>query len=169
MLYVLYQKAHCKTLCFLLPPLISFISPLSPSPSPEELSALQLIAKPDYPVAAGQSVHLHCMALTMPRNVSWSWQRWKNQTWQKVGNGRDLTLTEPDQSGQYCCFAKSNSTFQRASPGHKVYIVSTHATGQFWINVKLKSFKVCVTYFFVLMNHAGQFIWTLMMTTEILF
>ena len=130
MLYVLYQKAHCKTLCFLLPPLISFISPLSPSHSPEELSALQLIAEPDYPVAAGQRVHLHCKASTMPRVVSWSWQRWENQTWQKVGNGRDLTLTEPDQSGQYRCFANSSS-FQEESPEHKVYIVSTHATGQF--------------------------------------
>ncbi|CAK6971496.1 uncharacterized protein LOC118337591 [Scomber scombrus] len=93
----------------------------------EELSALQLIAEPDYPVAAGQSVHLHCMASTMPRVVSWSWQRRENQTWQKVGSGRDLTLTEPDQSGQYRCYAMSNS-FQRVSPEHTVYIISTHAT-----------------------------------------
>ncbi|XP_044023070.1 uncharacterized protein LOC122861989 isoform X2 [Siniperca chuatsi] len=93
----------------------------------EKLSPLQLEATPGYPVAAGQSVHLHCSAFTMPDSVTWSWQHRKNETWREVGSGRTLILTEPKQSGHYRCCAKSQFQ-QSVSPIHAVYIISMGAT-----------------------------------------
>ncbi|XP_034714885.1 uncharacterized protein LOC117936165 [Etheostoma cragini] len=96
----------------------------------EKLSPLQLVATPDYPVAAGQKVDLHCRAFTIPVSVMWSWQRMENQIWQDVGTDRDMmTLTKPEQSGLYRCRGKSNFT-QRSvvSSNHTVYIISVTAT-----------------------------------------
>lgn len=107
----------------LLPPsIILHLSPETPSP-------LQLVAKPDYPVAAGQRVDLHCKTFTMPDSAVWSWQRLENQIWTEVERGRDLTLTNPEQSGLYRCHAETNLSQKRVSPDHAVYIVSMHATG----------------------------------------
>ncbi|KAA8582087.1 hypothetical protein FQN60_008827, partial [Etheostoma spectabile] len=73
--------------------------------------AVGLVATPDYPVAAGQKVDLHCRAFTIPVSFMWSWQRMENQTWQDVGTDRDMmTLTKPEQSGLYRCRGKSNFT-----------------------------------------------------------
>ncbi|XP_042244523.1 uncharacterized protein LOC121880950 [Thunnus maccoyii] len=94
----------------------------------ENLSPLQLVATPDYPVAEGQRVTMHCSAFTMPASVSWSWQRLENQTWQQVATGRDLTLTEPEQSGLYRCHAESRLSQTSMSPTHNVYIISIRAT-----------------------------------------
>ncbi|XP_069563210.1 uncharacterized protein [Brachyistius frenatus] len=94
----------------------------------EELSPLQLEATPNYPVAAGQSVSLHCSALTTPASVTWSWQRLKNQTWEEVGTGRELTLTEPEQSGSYRCLAEALLSPTLKSPNHNVFIISMRAT-----------------------------------------
>lgn len=94
----------------------------------EKLSALQLLATPDYPVAAGQRVDLHCSAFTMPDFVFWFWDHMENQTWQEVSTGRDLTLTEPRQSGLYRCRAVSRLSQTSMSHNHMVYIISMHAT-----------------------------------------
>ncbi|XP_054469930.1 uncharacterized protein LOC129103466 [Anoplopoma fimbria] len=91
--------------------------------APEEKLSLQLVAIPDYPVAAGQRVNLHCNAFTMPDSVKLSWHRLENQTWQEVANGGDLTLTKPEQSGLYCCRAEN-----QLSQNHTVYIISMHTT-----------------------------------------
>ncbi|XP_041809818.1 uncharacterized protein LOC121618395 [Chelmon rostratus] len=91
-------------------------------------SALQLQATPDYPVAAGQRVDLHCSALTKANYVTWAWDRLENQTWREVSHGQDLTLTEPQQSGLYRCRTESNSSQRNVSPDHMVYIISVHAT-----------------------------------------
>ncbi|XP_042356005.1 uncharacterized protein LOC121953159 [Plectropomus leopardus] len=101
-----------------------------PTEAPEEkLPPLQLVATPNYPVAVGQKVHLHCSAVNMTVSVKWVWQRQENQTWQEVGTGRDQTLTEPEESGIYRCRAQSRLSQKNVtSPEHTVYIVSKHTT-----------------------------------------
>ncbi|XP_071354809.1 uncharacterized protein [Trachinotus anak] len=94
----------------------------------EMLSPLQAVATPDYPVAAGQTVNLHCSAFTMPKYVNWSWQHLENLTWQHVGSGRDLTLTQPKQSGLYRCCAKT-WFLQHVSRNLTVYIIAMQPTG----------------------------------------
>ncbi|KAM9707425.1 uncharacterized protein ACNS7B_000034 [Menidia menidia] len=94
----------------------------------DELSPLQVVATPDHPVAAGQRVHLHCSALTEPAFVTWSWKHLQNQTWKEVGKGRELILTEPEQSGVYCCHAKVLLSQHRVSRNHTVFIVSIQTT-----------------------------------------
>ncbi|XP_056282639.1 uncharacterized protein LOC130201593 isoform X2 [Pseudoliparis swirei] len=96
--------------------------PPHPSSSPETLS-LQLEAIPDYPVAEGQRVNLHCKASTMPGSAQWSWQRLRNHTWHEMKTGGDLTLTEPEQSGLYRCRAE-----RQFSQNHAVYITSMQTT-----------------------------------------
>lgn len=98
--------------------------PPHPSSSPETLS-LQLEAIPDYPVAEGQRVNLHCKASTMPGSAQWSWQRLRNHTWHEMKTGGDLTLTEPEQSGLYRCRAE-----RQFSQNHAVYITSMQTTGR---------------------------------------
>ncbi|XP_049451620.1 uncharacterized protein LOC125900575 [Epinephelus fuscoguttatus] len=95
----------------------------------EKLSPLQVVATPDYPVAAGQRVELYCSAYAMPDTVMWIWKHLQNKTWQEVGYSRDLTLTKPEQSGLYRCCAKSQLTQKNVtSPDHQVYIISMQAT-----------------------------------------
>ncbi|XP_039992270.1 uncharacterized protein LOC120794937 [Xiphias gladius] len=91
------------------------------------LSPLQVVATPDYPVAAGQTVNLHCSAFDVPNFVNWSWQHLQNMTWQEVSGSRDLTLTEPKQSGLYRCRAESRSS-QRVSHNLTVYIIAMQPT-----------------------------------------
>ncbi|XP_054652943.1 uncharacterized protein LOC129192693 isoform X2 [Dunckerocampus dactyliophorus] len=92
----------------------------------ESIGPLTLTATPDYPVAEGQKVIMHCSGPTSA-NVVWSWQRQQNQLWQDVGIGNNLTLSEPGHSGLYRCNA-SNKHSDNVSPTHNVYIVSFHAT-----------------------------------------
>ncbi|XP_031166062.1 uncharacterized protein LOC116057642 [Sander lucioperca] len=96
----------------------------------EKLYSLQLVATPDYPVAAGQKVDLHCTAFTIPVSIKWSLQRLKNQTWQDVGTDRDMmTLTKPEQSGLYRCRSETSSSQESVvSANHTVYIISVNAT-----------------------------------------
>nr|XP_020446627.1 uncharacterized protein LOC109955126 [Monopterus albus] len=98
---------------------------VSNSSSEGPLSLLELVATPNYPVAAGQTVKLHCSAVPM-----WdiSWQHLENQTWQNVSADLDLTLTEPQQSGLYRCCAKNRVQQRRISPNHTVYIVAMQPT-----------------------------------------
>lgn len=98
---------------------------------PEMPSSVELLATPDYPVAAGQRVSLHCSASYSPASTVWIWERHENQTWQEVGSGTDLILTEPEQSGEYRCRAM-RSIFV-TSNSHTVYIVSMHATGWWFV------------------------------------
>nr|XP_040055978.1 uncharacterized protein LOC120833161 isoform X2 [Gasterosteus aculeatus aculeatus] len=98
----------------------------SSSPPVEEKPSLQLVAIPDYPVAAGRRVNLQCRAFTVQDSVGLSWQRLRNQTWLPAGVGGHLTLTEPEQSGLYRCLTAAESRF---SQNHTVYIVATHTTG----------------------------------------
>ncbi|XP_074548752.1 uncharacterized protein LOC141806933 [Halichoeres trimaculatus] len=94
----------------------------------EKLSSLQLVASPDYPVAEGQMVHLHCSASSVPKTVIWSWQHLENQTWHHAGNESDLTLSKPKQSGLYRCRAMSLHSSWGVSPNHTVLIISMHPT-----------------------------------------
>ncbi|GAA6213423.1 uncharacterized protein LOC108875078 [Lates japonicus] len=100
---------------------------ISTSTLPEKLSALQVEVVPDYPVAAGQPVNLHCSAFTVPANVNWSWHHLEDLNWREVSSSRDLTLTEPEQSGVYCCYAVSPSS-QRWSRNLTVFIIATRPT-----------------------------------------
>ncbi|KAM6912242.1 uncharacterized protein FYW49_010754 [Xenentodon cancila] len=94
----------------------------------EKLPPLQLEATPDNPVAAGQRVHLHCSAFPMSAFATWSWQRQQNQTWKEVAVGRELILTEPQQSGAYRCHAESRLSQRSVSQTHTVLIVSMKTT-----------------------------------------
>ncbi|XP_035466335.1 uncharacterized protein LOC118286194 isoform X1 [Scophthalmus maximus] len=93
----------------------------------EKLSPLQLVATPFYPVVAGQTVNLHCSALTTPASVIWSWQRLENLAWREVGRVNNLTLTEPWQSGPYRCSAETRFS-QSVSYTITVLIIATQPT-----------------------------------------
>lgn len=96
------------------------------------LCPLQLEAVPDYPVAAGQRVDLHCPSFSTTFSVTWSWQRLQNETWTAVASGQDLTLTEPEQSGRYRCLARWGLSQERESTQHAVLIVSMPARGRYY-------------------------------------
>lgn len=92
------------------------------------MSPLQVVAVPDYPVAAGQSVRLHCSTGNMSVHAIWFWQHLQSQTWKVVGNSSELTLTKPQQSGQYRCLAENWFSQKIWSPNHTVFIISIQAT-----------------------------------------
>lgn len=119
--YIIPTSSVCN--CF-----ISTLPSFHPSPPFPSLEMnLQLVATPDYPVAAGQKVELHCRILPVPHHNIWSWQRWQNQTWKDVGESdMNLTLTKPEESGRYCCYSKASD---RRSPEHAVYIVAMKTKG----------------------------------------
>ncbi|XP_029983266.1 uncharacterized protein LOC115414184 isoform X2 [Sphaeramia orbicularis] len=95
-------------------------------PRPENV---QLLAIPDYPVAEGQRVDMHCTADDEYVVSNWTWDRMNdNGTVTTVGRSKDLTLTEPEQSGQYRCSAGNLRGFLPSSV-HTVYIVSIQAKG----------------------------------------
>ncbi|XP_072221460.1 uncharacterized protein [Leuresthes tenuis] len=94
----------------------------------EKPPPLQLVAIPDYPVAAGRRVHLHCSAPTEPVIIIWSWKHLHNQTWKQVGKGPELILTEPEQSGVYRCNANILPSQNSESPDHTVFIIAIETT-----------------------------------------
>lgn len=92
----------------------------------ETFPPLWVVATPDYPVAAGQKVSLYCSSSIISGTGTWSWERLRNQSWEKQGNSRELILTKPEQSGEYrCC----SSVVNCANQTHTVYIISTQTTG----------------------------------------
>lgn len=100
-------------------------------------STCVLVATPDYPVAAGQTVQLQCSAEPLSPNASPSyvWQRLENDTWVAVSNGSDVTLAEPNQSGLYSCF--DTRSRESVSQNHTVFIVAIPPTG--WLCERLNS------------------------------
>nr|XP_020503654.1 uncharacterized protein LOC109994587 [Labrus bergylta] len=106
----------------------SFITSNYSSTTEEMLSTLRVVDVPDYPVSVGQTVHLSCSALSKPASVTWTWQHLENQIWQEVGSGKDLTLSEPRQSGLYRCRARTDTQPWRESLNHTVYIISRNLT-----------------------------------------
>ncbi|XP_067336636.1 uncharacterized protein [Channa argus] len=100
--------------------------------STETLTNVTVEAKPDYPVAEGQTVNLHCSSVNVSVNVSYSWECLKNQTWKLVSNSTDLSLTKPNESGIYRCSARYQSTLI-VSSNHTVYIVAILPTDKLGI------------------------------------
>lgn len=98
------------------------------------MPVLQLVATPDYPVAAGQSVVLRCSSSIKPLSITFSWHHLQNRTWKNVSVGSELILTKPQQSGLYRC-----QDCILYSQNHTVYIISVNATGWFgsYYNMKL--------------------------------
>ncbi|XP_077415727.1 uncharacterized protein LOC144044899 [Vanacampus margaritifer] len=107
------------------------------------LPALQLTATPDYPVAAGQKVSLHCSAPNLTAYDNWYWQRQGKETWKRVAEGDNLTLSEPQQSGMYRCLAQ-RSLIESVSPNHTVLIISFHTTDNVAITALVLSFLALI-------------------------
>ncbi|KAK5857551.1 hypothetical protein PBY51_010790 [Eleginops maclovinus] len=99
----------------------------TPMTTEVRIPALQLVAKPGYPVTEGQRVQLYCGPSTIPDSVKWSWELLGDKSSKVVGNSSDLTLTKPEQSGRYQCVAQNTVSIRRSSE-HIVYIISTHTT-----------------------------------------
>ncbi|XP_028995531.1 uncharacterized protein LOC114848854 isoform X2 [Betta splendens] len=103
---------------------IAFTEPVSPS--------CVLVATPDYPVAAGQTVHLRCSSEPpSSSSSSFIWQRLQNQTWASVGYGAALTLTAAEQSGLYRCCAGNRTQSQN----HTVFIVAAPPAADGYVGV----------------------------------
>ncbi|KAK5602682.1 hypothetical protein CRENBAI_004811 [Crenichthys baileyi] len=93
--------------------------------------ALNLVATPDYPVAAGQSVELSCnSANPSPVPITWWRYRLQIETWENVSVGKVLILTQPQESGKYRCQTRNASTVSIVSQNHTVFIVSIPTTGR---------------------------------------
>ncbi|KAG7224135.1 hypothetical protein INR49_019870, partial [Caranx melampygus] len=88
---------------------------------------VRAMASPEYPVAAGQTVKLYCSFVTNMPTVSWYWQYQIKETWQDFGNMMNLTLTEPNQTGTYRCYAKAESIGEMSNTV-TVYIVAMQPT-----------------------------------------
>ncbi|XP_069392631.1 uncharacterized protein [Paralichthys olivaceus] len=101
-------------------------STLDTSTETDNLPHLQLVATPDYPGVAGQTVELYCNTTIAP-HFRFSWQRLESQTWREVAQGLRLTLNEPKQSGLYRCRAE-NQYYQKESNVITVYIIATQPT-----------------------------------------
>lgn len=97
---------------------------------------VQAVVSPEYPVAAGLTVKLHCSVETNMPQVSWNWVYLTKTGWQNVGNTMDLSLTEPNQTGTYCCYASATGIKQKSSNTVTAYIVAMQPTGM-W------SFLIC--------------------------
>ncbi|XP_054909152.1 uncharacterized protein LOC129374659 [Poeciliopsis prolifica] len=88
------------------------------------LNCPHLVATPDYPVAAGQTVELRCQTIIPSQNISWSRSHLQNESWENVGSGHVLVLTEPKQTGMYRCEIRNAGSVACVSQNHVVYIVS---------------------------------------------
>ncbi|XP_030614971.1 uncharacterized protein LOC115801341 [Archocentrus centrarchus] len=93
----------------------------------ETIPPLDVVAIPNYPVAAGEKISLYCSTPTTSESVTWSWKHQQNQTWKEVGSGKELTLTKPEQSGEYRCCAKRQMLQKCTNNTHTVYIISVQA------------------------------------------
>ncbi|XP_043999417.1 uncharacterized protein LOC122846477 [Gambusia affinis] len=89
-----------------------------------------LVATPDYPVAAGLTVELLCQTTIPSQNITWSRSHLQNESWEYVGSGKVLLLTEPKQTGTYRCEIRNNGTVTCKSQNHAVYIVSISTAGE---------------------------------------
>ncbi|KAM4540196.1 uncharacterized protein V3H82_022220 [Fundulus diaphanus] len=89
---------------------------------------LRLVATPDYPVAAGQQVQLRCITEPLSQTITWSRYNLQNESWENVGSGADLVLTEPNESGQYRC--ETRNVLKSVSQYHTVYIVYMPTMGE---------------------------------------
>lgn len=101
----------------------------STAPPLGTLPALEIVARPDYPVAVGEEVHLNCSAPPIPMPANWSWLHLQNKKWTLVGSEKELTLTKPEESGVYRCQAVTHVSQMSQSQNYTVYIVSVQATG----------------------------------------
>ncbi|XP_060938131.1 uncharacterized protein LOC133014934 [Limanda limanda] len=86
-----------------------------------------LRVKPDYQVVTGPTVELYCHANTIPPYIRWSWQHLEGETWREVDHSRNLSLTEPNQSGLYRCRAE-NGYSESTSNIIRVYIIPMQPT-----------------------------------------
>ncbi|XP_015234697.1 PREDICTED: uncharacterized protein LOC107087563 [Cyprinodon variegatus] len=98
-------------------------------PTTRMMDVLHLEAIPDYPVAAGQTVQLSCKNISS-KIITWSRFHLQNQSWENVGSGMVLTLTEPKQSGKYRCETHNVFNVKSMSQNHTVYIVSIPTIGE---------------------------------------
>uniref|UniRef100_A0A1A8RKV2 Adhesion molecule with Ig-like domain 3 n=1 Tax=Nothobranchius rachovii TaxID=451742 RepID=A0A1A8RKV2_9TELE len=97
-------------------------SPPNTTEATEKL-ILQAMAVPDYPVASGQKVQLSCRSAFSLNPVLWNWSHLQNNTWKKVIDGKELTLSKPEDSGLYRCYAETK--FQKSvSQNLTVFIIS---------------------------------------------
>lgn len=97
--------------------------------STEMLPAVKIVAKPDYPVAAGQVVLLYCSSAPVSLSVNWTWLHLlQDKSWKVVGFEKQLTLTKPEESGQYQCKAETQMQMKQ-SQIYTVCIVSFQAAG----------------------------------------
>lgn len=109
--------------------LLSTIKPKTTVP----VDCPHLVATPDYPVAAGLTVELLCQTTIPSQNITWSRSHLQNESWEYVGSGKVLLLTEPKQTGTYRCEIRNNGTVTCKSQNHAVYIVSISTAGQMWV------------------------------------
>lgn len=110
-------------------------------PTTRMMDVLHLEAIPDYPVAAGQTVQLSCKNISS-QIITWSRFHLQNQSWENVGSGMVLTLTEPKQSGKYRCETHNVFNVKIMSQNHTVYIVSIPTIGQFFPSSKCLTFII---------------------------
>ncbi|XP_027855628.1 uncharacterized protein LOC114133755 [Xiphophorus couchianus] len=92
------------------------------------LDCPHLVATPDYPVAAGLTVELNCQTIIPSQNIIWSRSLLQNESWENVGSGKVLLLTEPKQTGTYRC--EILNIGKCVSQNHDVYIVSIPTAGE---------------------------------------
>lgn len=110
--------------------LFSAVAPTTAMKTTMKLGPLHLVATPDYPVDAGQEVKLYCRTVIQTQSIIWTRHHLQNQSWENVGSGNLLILTEPKESGKYRCEIHNIGTERRVSQNHTVYIVSISTTGQ---------------------------------------
>ncbi|XP_007561235.1 uncharacterized protein LOC103144275 [Poecilia formosa] len=119
------------------------------------LDSLHLVATPDYPVAAGLTVELRCQTIIPPQNIIWSRYHLQNQSWENVGLGQVLLLTEPKQTGMYRCEIRIGNV-ERVSQIHAVYIVSISTAGE---NLGKAAFAFTILILIGIIAGLGWFFW----------
>ncbi|MED6283727.1 hypothetical protein CHARACLAT_011934 [Characodon lateralis] len=92
--------------------------------------ALNLVATPDYPVAAGQRVKLSCNTINPSQTITWQRYCLQIETWENVSMGNVLILTQPQESGKYRCETHNTWNVLIVSQNHTVFIVSIPTTGE---------------------------------------
>ncbi|CAN9502500.1 unnamed protein product [Ophioblennius macclurei] len=108
------------------------------------ISSVQLSGTPQYPVAAGQRVSLNCSVPLGPKTIYWSWSHQRfNNIWHTLDvNVSELILTEPEQSGEYRCIARSPGGQRRNSITHRVLIISIQTTA--WEKLGVAAFVISI-------------------------